>query len=351
MGIVKMPEILLAKSAQQGMPNKSETLVGHIDDVYQASSSITKNIGANILNSFGLDGSYFEQLRQALTLASCLHDLGKANDQFHRALTHQVLYPQALRHEWISTWLPLKFPELNRWLFDKCSQIVRNAVLFAVLGHHLKVESGKDIEPHQGSGSDKVTLFCDHPDFSSCLRLILPEAQSVNNPPSFPRVEINLIGRPLSELRFWLPEAVQWYKAINREERIFIALVKALLIASDVAGSAVPKMEINIAKWIESTLQRVCKEEDINTIAMKSLKKKPPRAFQVQVAESRSPIVFVKAGCGSGKTTAAYLWAAKHAKGRKLFFCYPTTGTATEGFRSYIPSEISADALLLHSRS
>jgi CRISPR-associated endonuclease/helicase Cas3 len=43
-----------------------------------------------------------------------------------------------------------------------------------------------------------------------------------------------------------------------------------------------------------------------------------------------------RAGCGSGKTAAAYQWAADQHVGRQLWVTYPTTGTATEGFRDYI---------------
>jgi CRISPR-associated endonuclease/helicase Cas3 len=54
--------------------------------------------------------------------------------------------------------------------------------------------------------------------------------------------------------------------------------------------------------------------------------------------------------CGTGKTAAAYMWAATHAQGRKLFFCYPTTGTATEGFLGYV-HETDVEATLMHSRA
>ena len=58
----------------------------------------------------------------------------------------------------------------------------------------------------------------------------------------------------------------------------------------------------------------------------------------------------MKAGCGSGKTAAAYLWAAEQAPNKRLFFCYPTTGTATEGYRDYL-SEPSLRAELIHGRA
>jgi CRISPR-associated endonuclease/helicase Cas3 len=61
-------------------------------------------------------------------------------------------------------------------------------------------------------------------------------------------------------------------------------------------------------------------------------------------------VTLVSAGCGSGKTTAAYLWAARRANGRKLFFCYPTTGTATEGYAGYAFQDDIPSALI-HSRA
>ena len=62
----------------------------------------------------------------------------------------------------------------------------------------------------------------------------------------------------------------------------------------------------------------------------------------------------MKAGCGTGKTVAAYLWAAANHPTRRLYFCYPTTGTATEGFKDYLfepDGELGGlGARLFHSR-
>jgi CRISPR-associated endonuclease/helicase Cas3 len=43
------------------------------------------------------------------------------------------------------------------------------------------------------------------------------------------------------------------------------------------------------------------------------------------------------------------MWAAKNCANRRLFFCYPTTGTATEGFKDYL-HEIELKTDLFHSR-
>lgn len=58
----------------------------------------------------------------------------------------------------------------------------------------------------------------------------------------------------------------------------------------------------------------------------------------------------MKAGCGTGKTIGAYAWAKKWAVGRRLFFCYPTTGTATQGYLDYADSA-GIEANLMHSRA
>jgi len=57
-----------------------------------------------------------------------------------------------------------------------------------------------------------------------------------------------------------------------------------------------------------------------------------------------------EAGCGSGKTVGAYLWASRHANNKRLFFCYPTTTTASEGFSGYM-QDPDFDAILMHSRA
>src|SRR5262249_55467421 len=62
----------------------------------------------------------------------------------------------------------------------------------------------------------------------------------------------------------------------------------------------------------------------------------PLRPFQQQVAGSPSRVTFVRAGCGTGKTIGAYHWAATRCPGKRLYVCYPTTGTATEGYRDYL---------------
>lgn len=348
-----MFEKLLAKKPRvPGKPQMRETLQGHLNNVLSVAHALIEN-SAPYLNTMGLDTSFAENLQKAVLRCAFLHDLGKANSQFQRALQSKSQSTQALRHEWISTWLLLKYPQLDQWIFTNCTPMIRWAVLFSVLGHHLKAENGLIIRPREGSGDTSVTVFCDHPDFKSCLKAAGKELGLSKELPELPEIKIDLLESPLGELRTWFREADSWFQQTDTQTRRFIALAKSLMIAADVAGSAVPKYKPEPGEWTRKVLGRLCRKEDIDKLIKTGLEDNTPRQFQEQVADTKSPVTFVKAGCASGKTIAAYMWAAQNASGRKLFFCYPTTGTATQGFKDYIiPSDTKLiDAELLHSRS
>lgn len=86
-----------------------------------------------------------------------------------------------------------------------------------------------------------------------------------------------------------------------------------------------------------------------------------PRGFQTDVANAKGYLTFTEAGCGSGKSLAAYMWAREWCQrfsqaGRtnfRLFFCLPTTGTTTEHFKDYaLESGIDPRLMsLTHSRA
>jgi len=351
---MREPKVLLAKRPKDpGNPTRAETLVGHIENVVRVGQALIDVIGPRCLVAMGLANSMLGDLRQAVIMSACLHDIGKANSQFQRALQLGNQRPQALRHEVIGTWLAVRCPQIEEWLFSSCGAHVHRAALFAVLGHHLKVADGEGVKARDGSGDSKIDVFCEHPDFYACLNIATRELGLPSEPPRLPRVGIDLLsGAQLPELSGWLLDANEWYGDAAPDARRFVSLIKALVLAADVAGSAISRTGIDPAEWTADVLSRVCQSHELDEIAMKRLDGQVPRDFQLKVARSDHPVTFVRAGCGCGKTVAAYLWAARWAQGRKLFFCYPTTGTATEGFRDYvIPAEMCPESRLLHSRA
>ena len=89
-------------------------------------------------------------------------------------------------------------------------------------------------------------------------------------------------------------------------------------------------------QWITESFAATPQLGDLAAVVKHRLCGAPPRSFQQLVASCKCLVVVVRAGCGSGKTLAAYLWADSNYPTRRLYFCYPTTGTATEGFRDYL---------------
>ena len=351
---VKEPKVLLAKTPRDpAKPQWAETLVGHIDNVVRVSEVLIDAVGVRSLESLGLQASWLDSLREALVRSACLHDLGKANSQFQRALQPGRQPPQAIRHEVVGTWLPLAFRQLDAWLFRGCSEATRWVVLLAVLGHHLQVRDGQSVGARDGSGETKIDVFCDHSDFYAALSLASKLSGLGGIPPVLRRREIDLLSSPvLPELQHCVLEATEWHESADSDTRRLFALTKVLLITADVAGSAVPRKGLDPGQWTGEVLARVCLSDELDGIARTRLQEgQRLRVFQQGVAESKRAVTFVRAGCGSGKTVAAYLWASQRAAGRKLFFCYPTTGTATEGYRDYVPAEMSPDVALLHSRA
>jgi CRISPR-associated endonuclease/helicase Cas3 len=345
--------LLAKRSDTPDAPREAETLPGHLRAVVETARALVDLQGERYLETFALRPCYQrESLAAAVTRGAFLHDLGKANHQFQRMVRLGGRIPQALRHEWISAWLVVEIPALDRWVFAGVPEAERQAALCAALGHHLKTDSGDALVARDGSGDTTVRVLTGHLDVRASLAVARETLGLLAPPPNLVDLEIDLVDRPLEGLRAWLVDAWHWHEQADAPTRRFVALVKALVVAADVVGSAVPRFGGDPVAWAREALQRRCSAGELSDIALTRLRGCPARPFQTAVAAGDGAVTFVRAGCGTGKTVAAYLWAARHAAGRKLFVCYPTTGTATEGFRDYVvPTELGSEAALLHSRS
>lgn len=349
---------LLAKSTRTpDSPRYEETLVGHLTVVGSVAATLVERYGATYLETVGLDpGQWLAKLGAATVRGAILHDIGKGNDHFQRMIRGEHSVRQAYRHEVVGLWLLCANQELWNWLFDGQPESVRYAVLRAVAGHHLKLDPPDSFEPRP-SGATEMRILAGHPDFGAAL-LSVATAVSLPAPPRLADVDLSLVGGSSgvsSDLRGALGdllfEADEWLEQVDEAWKRFAATVAALVVAADVAGSALPKDGIDPLRWATDALDLVCHGADLERAAGKRLNGASPRPFQEAVAGASARLALTTAGCGSGKTVAAYLWAARHAPGRKLFFCYPTTGTATEGFADYAFPEFEDDALLAHSRA
>lgn len=338
--------VLLAKSSRGPTPRPEETIRGHCQAVTDAADTILTALSDRLSSQFGFaDEPHIRRLESIVMVAAAFHDLGKANDQFQAMVRGQRSVAQAVRHEVISWWL-LQQRDVAAWL----APVLEGEPLlvsWVVAGHHLRFPPGAEIPP--GSG-DRITFHGADDQIRSVLERLAARL-GLDSPPMLQDRTVMIRSDLLEQVEYGMVRARGAAARQSRLDRDLLAVAKALLISADVVGSAVPRRHLDIAGWVRSALRDAPQPAAVyRDIAHARLGKARPRPFQDCVANSGSRVTLVRAGCGSGKTVAAYLWAARHADARRLFFAYPTTGTATEGFRDYL-TDPSLDARLVHSRA
>jgi CRISPR-associated endonuclease/helicase Cas3 len=355
------PDLLLAKSSLPGEDDWKgiHHLVGHTAAVVECVTTLIEALGNRLIEHFGLTCN-LQFLKATARLAAYLHDWGKANNQFQWVVRNDLKtldskyrrnplqQPQMIRHEVASVLLAWEFRE---WL-QQCPNADFMIAIAAAGGHHLKLggKQGKDTSEfgdfREGTGDTCLYWYIWHPYFKKLIRygvrnLGLPRDINISHPIAS-RWEISEIKRTkrqtiLDAFNEWKPDTK------------LLAVVKALLVAGDSIGSASAQVSVDMHQWIRDELNETLTEEDLQRVIDARRGQHPLRQFQIDLKEKSARVTMARAGCGTGKTLGAYNWAQKHAIGRKLFFCYPTTGTSTEGFLDYVQDEV--ESVLLHSRS
>jgi CRISPR-associated endonuclease/helicase Cas3 len=360
---MRRSDALLAKSCKalegdEAVPAYAR-LVPHLRAVERAGESIVEVAGETILEQLDLPlDPWLSRLRAAVKTACLCHDIGKANEGFQKMVRGQ-LDPsrQPARHELLAALiLSDKDSPIRAWALEQFNQFTEkgeaetllDCVIGAVAGHHLKLDEewNKAALALRGGCGTELQMMLTHPDLKYVFRTPLLDREI-----TYSLVE-GAPGSLQSRRIFFNMMSNRWRDRLKNDPSWWrlAAAIKALVAAADVAGSAMLPERENIRQWIHSTLSRRVTAELMNEVFAARLKGQAARSFQTAIGQSRGRVTLVEAGCGSGKTAGAYLWAAHHADGKKLFFCYPTTGTATEGFLGYV-HETDVEAKLIHSRA
>ena len=221
------------------------------------------------------------------------------------------------------------------------------SLIRAAAGHHRKFPPD---EQDTGTGV-RLSLFLDHTDFQRTLS-VGKDRLGLDDPPALADFTWGLTGpaSPHQLLKRERRKAAAFWDSCSDDKRRFLAAVKACLIAADVAGSALPKEGEKISGWIRKALHQRPTPSQLRSVIDERLQGMPLRPFQESLGKTTARMVLAQAGCGSGKTLGAYVWASRRAPGKRLFFAYPTTGTATEGFRDYL-IDPTLNTQLVHSRA
>lgn len=320
-------ERLLAKSPSRGADaDHPTTLRKHTAMVLAAADALLDARGTASLRAVGLPPEWEERLRRVVRLGAFVHDLGKCSDHFQRMLRGSS-EPQLLRHEALSAWLARPEGLLGPWLahaVDEPHEL--DVAAIAAAGHHRKFPpSPREAEP--------LTLLLSHPDFADTC--VLGRKLGLPSPPA---LDDHVIGGAAPVVRAVDDWDEQLGQALGRRWWRLLSVAKALVIAADVAGSALPSASSaheHKPRWILGQLER-SDPDAMARVVRQRLGDHELRPFQQRVRDSSAPVVLVQAGCGGGKTIAAYAWAAEQHPGRRLWITYPTTGTTTEGYRGYV---------------
>lgn len=368
-----MRKPLLAKSYSlkkcSAEPPQYALLTKHSRDVAEACGTLADIVGKIGLEVLGLKRKIpLNQLKIELKASGWLQDLGKVSSHFQEMVSGESNMSQLLRHETVSGLLALNEDlPFREWLSSKFCEKSLLTITWAAMGHHRKLCKGT--KPKEAL---PLTADISHPDFISIIQEMGQDLgldsstvlKTVNEKKKITitknhrdKGDINA-QRELRDLQDLFCEKVDLFS--DGLDKRYLALIKALGIASDVVASAVAKKEVSnysLSDFIKENFKYGLKASDFLPI----IGDKKPYEFQNKVAEAEGYLTFAKAGCGSGKSLAAYLWARKWCeryfkKGRanfRLFFCLPTTGTTTEHFKDYaLESGIPSEMLnLTHSRS
>jgi len=372
------PKQLLAKSyaGYPGPAPRYARLTEHSCDVATACHALLELVGRLALEAAGLDKHEFWRFERVLVLNGWLQDLGKANSHFLALVTTDPEIRQLLRHETISAGLAWCYQPLRTWL-ELVGDDVLLPALWGAVGHHRKFD--EETAPNQCTA---LTIHATHADFHALLVDLARDLAL----PSPPRMERDIVvgydhgDLPAKQLVRRLQEDFTDREThfASLESRKLVALTKGLGIAADVTASAIARRSQDrgaVPSFVRAQLRTGLEASDFDRLisvwawnarapgaSAPSDNSLPPgfvtRHFQNQVAASLSYLTLAEAGCGSGKSLAAYLWARSWGervqtgsmRTFRLFFCLPTTGTATEHFKDYA-LECGVPADLAHSRS
>lgn len=296
--------------------------------------------------------------------ACALHDVGKANSDFQKAIRGGPPMRQCILHDHLGGLL-LWLPPVRKWLED--GGLDHLVVTSSIIGHHLRGDSKVVAELRS---ADRTIFSFDTRGFDELARLLAEELNieppgrlAVPEQWSFGLKQNRQDVEPLrtSMRRAW--RRARWELAGPTERHRLLMAVRAALVVADSAGSALIREHRDPAEWLqgafddESLVNDIFVEESVIRPRVEELRKKTGHFrftdFQ-QAAENLSERALLLASCGSGKTLTAWKWIKAQAATRptaRVIFLYPTRATATEGFRDYVSWAPEADAALLHGTS
>ena len=297
---------LWAKSPEKTITSSPVSLAEHIRAVYTAAKCIFDEISSSL--SAELDK---EALKELVYTSAVLHDIGKANNGFQdmlRGKLQQEQKQQPLRHEVLSALITTgaikETEDFSHWLqgqaFSRRPPEWVWMVAWAAGGHHLKLHHYADHERGELARTSSVEDIEFYGQATSTTLALLDTALlesgvTVNGRPDLPDFalscdisdEINHVA--LIEEFIWESEEIA--EQLDESSRLLLAYAKAIVIAADVAGSALWTTDFEPA--VRQSLQKTASGTELEAI-VRGIREKTPnflalRPFQEVTAKTLSP--------------------------------------------------------------
>lgn len=344
-----MIEQLLAKSRREG---RYLPLEKHLLDTEEAALHIfclQERWGQNWCRFFKIyEESHRERFLLNLRVSALFHDLGKANEEFQKAVSpRSTFYKQSIRHEHLSA-LILCLPAVRQWLSNNLD-LDLDVITAAVLSHHIKASDADDWEWCQPKGKLQFSLYLDDSQVKAILTRIATVAQ-LSDPPVLPTEPWTFSSIWLESLEKGQDAARKCKRQLrhNPAKKSLLLAVKAGVIVADAAASALFRETRQLKEWIRQVIDKPITPEEVEAEILKPFaedyskkhngKKFKLHEFQEDLAKEVGSRGLLLTACGSGKTRGAWEWL-KIQCGElnigKLIFLYPTRATALQGFVSY----------------
>lgn len=361
---------LLAKSKTKN--GATVSLEDHLLDTESAALAIFSGLWReNWFRFWKIPPEQEERFLLLLRIVCLWHDLGKANNHFLLMLegkkknksegeNEDKFYKQPLTHEHLSAIL-FAHPAVQKWLSTALSENEQGQIFSAIVNHHLRIDGliGENKFLSLEKDRQKEIKFYLH---DRQIETILDKISSLLSLPSF-RFQV-FDFEP--ELEDWI-DAKYFVEYLEREtiKDNFLGALKSGVILSDAVASGIVRTQkiiddnqedcaLKIKNWILACQSFLLSPEKIEEDILSKRKAlisnfNDYHQFQKDIAVA-GPRALLLSSCGSGKSLAAYLWAAEQSKTRKIqniIFLYPTKGTANEGFKDYLVS--NKNSSVIHS--
>ncbi len=352
---------------EKGLAEHCREVMDSFEALFGVSTKPTR-LARAWLRFFKLPESIFPTFHGTGVVACGTHDVGKANDGFQSIVSPDLKNKasQAIRHEHLSGLL-LALPDAKCWL-ESLPNVDAGVALSAVIAHHLKADQ-KEFARYLGSARAEFRVFAEDSEFQTVFHQVTERIGGLNFHPQVERfwsldggagfdAEI-VCSKVRDAFRKLKKELADQEKKPTLRGRLLMA-VRAAVILADAAGSGLPRNNLPLTEWI----QKQFKEDAPITSAYIEEKIISPRVNEIE-KKSRVPFVakdfqlaagrlgsraLILAGCGSGKTMAAWYWIQNQLRDHtasRVIFLYPTRATATEGFKDYVSWAPEADAALV----